>query len=329
MRPRRSARSPARPRLYSPKSFDARVAAATRALVLGIGGGGDAVGCLAVARQLEARGLDWVVGGVAWERFPVDPHPGPRPLSEIREATPLGAGAALVDPRRGATTPEGAHFCESRLAGFLDRTTVLIDVTGGAPGAAAGIAAAATELECDLVLLVDIGGDAIAAGDEPGLASPLCDAVMIAAAVEAGERLSCLLGVLGAGCDGELRPAEVLERVAILAEAGAWLATVGVSPDAAAEIEEAAAVAVTEASLLVARCARGTIGPVEIRGGRRTVEAGPVGALCFLFDLDAAIGDLPLARAVAGKTSIAEAHAALESLGIGTELGYELRRAAD
>jgi len=308
------------------QSFESRVAAATRALILGIGGGGDAVGCLAIARQLEASGLDWVVGGVAWERFPVDPHPGPRPLAEIRGARAVGAHAALVDPAHGATTPEGAHFCESRLASFLGSPTVLIDVTGGAEGAATGIGDAARELSCDLVLLVDIGGDAIAEGSEPGLASPLCDAVMLAGATRAG--VAGVLGVLGAGCDGELQPVEVVARVAALARVGAWIATTGVTPGAAAEIEAAAEVAVTEASLLVARCARGTIGEVEIRGGRRTVEAGPLGALCFLFDLETAIGLLPLAAAVAGSTSITAAHEALADAGVGTELGYELRRAA-
>ena len=294
--------------------------------MLGIGGGGDAVGCLAVARHLESVGLEWVVGGVAWERLPVDPHPGPRPLAEIQGATALGAGAVLVDPRRGATTPEGAHFCESRLARFLGRETVLIDVTAGPRGAHAGIAAAADELGCDLIVLVDIGGDAIAAGDEPGLASPLCDATMIAGGAALGDRWPVLLGVLGAGCDGELRPAEVLARVAALARAGAWLGAIGVSPEAAAQIEAAAEVAVTEASLLVARCARGTIGEVSIRDGRRTVEAGPLAALCFLFDLDAALGELPLARAVAAAPSIAAAHEALAALGVPTELGYELRQ---
>ncbi|MEJ7875236.1 MAG: DUF1152 domain-containing protein, partial [Solirubrobacterales bacterium] len=97
-------------------SFESRVAEATRALILGIGGGGDAVGSIAVARALEARGVETVLGGVAWERYPVDPFPGPRGLSDIRGAQPLGTGAALADPARGATTPEGAHFCESRLA---------------------------------------------------------------------------------------------------------------------------------------------------------------------------------------------------------------------
>jgi hypothetical protein len=296
--------------------------------VLGIGGGGDAVGSLAVARHLEARGLEWVLGGVAWERFVVDPYPGPRPLTEVRGPAPLGSHAALVDPDTGATTPEGAHFCESRLAGFLGLPTVLIDVSAGAPGVAAGIREAARELGCDLVVMVDIGGDAIASGEEPGLASPLCDAVMIAGAAAAGPELSCLLGVLGAGCDGELRPAEVAARVATLARAGAWIATSGVTPEAADEIARAAEVAVTEASLLVARCATGTIGEVEIRAGRRTVEAGPFGALCFVFDLEAALPELPLARAVAGASSIAAAHEALEANGVGTELGYEQRRAA-
>jgi hypothetical protein len=279
-----------------------------------------------VAHELEARGLEWVLGGVAWERLPVDPHPGPRPLGDVRGARVLGPGAALVDPGRGATTPEGAHFCESRLAQFLGLPTVLIDITGGPPEAAAGINAAAADTGCDLVVLVDVGGDAIAVGTEPDLASPLCDAVMIAAGAALGDAPPILLGVLGAGCDGELRPAEVAERVAALARAGAWLATAGVTPAAAARIEAAAEVAVTEASLLVARCARGEIGEVLIRGGRRTVEAGPLAALCFLFDLDAALPELPLARAVAGTTSIEAAHEALAQLGVSTELGYELRR---
>ena len=308
-------------------SFESRAAEATRALVLGIGGGGDAVGSIAVARALEARGLETVLGGVAWERFPVDPFPGPRGLGEIKNARSLETGAALVDPGGGATTPEGAHFCESRLATHLGVPTVLIDVTGGPEGAARGIAAACAELGCDLVVLVDIGGDAIAEGGEPGLASPLCDAVMIAAGLKAD--VPCLLAVLGAGCDGELTPAEVLGRVAALARAGAWLDTLGVSPDAADEIEAAAAVAITEASLLVARAAHGESGPVEIRGGRRTVELGPVAALAFIFDLEAAWAELPLAQVVSDAPAIEAARDALNALGISTELDYEERRATE
>lgn len=284
------------------------------------------MGSLAVARVLSERGVDAVVGGVAWERIVVDPEPGPRPLSEVVGPVRTGPGWAVVDPQAGATTARGLHFCESRLAAHLGAETVLIDVTGGPALAARGIEGAAAELDCDLALLVDIGGDAIAKGDEPGLASPLCDAVMLAAGLALPASLPVLAGVLGAGCDGELRPGEVLSRVATLAGAGAWIGTVGVSPEAADEIDRAADAAVTEASRLVARCARGEHGEVEIRGGRRTVEAGPVGALCFMFDLERALPELPLVHAVADATSIEAANDALAGLGVSTELDYERRR---
>ena len=306
-------------------SLASYIAEANRALVVGIGGGGDAVGSIAVARALEARGLEVLLGGVAWERMVVDPHPGPRAIAEIRGPKAL-ACAAVVDPGKGATTPQGVHFCESRLAAHLGERTVLIDVTEGSAGAARGIDSACQELGCDLAVLVDIGGDAIADGSEPGLASPLCDAVMIAAGAAA--EVPCILSVLGAGCDGELEPAEVLDRVAALARAGAWLDTFGVTPRAAAEIEGAAAVAITEASLLVARAARGESGPVEIRSGRRTVDLGPVAALAFLFDIEAAVSELPLVQAVAQAPSIETARDALNKLGVSTELDWEERRSA-
>src|SRR2546421_404566 len=81
-----------------------------------------------------------------------------------------------------------------------------------------------------------------APGDEAELASPLCDAVMLAALGRLGSGLDGLVGVVGPGCDAELTAAEVLERVAELARADAWLGSFSVSPEIAAEIEAAAAV---------------------------------------------------------------------------------------
>ena len=128
------------------------------------------VGALAVARLCESLGTPFVLGGVAWERIPIDPHPGPRPLAEIRGGRPLGDVAVLAGPE--TSTPEGVAFSEARMAAHLGAETVLVDVSGGTAGAAAGIAAAVTELGCDLLVCVDVGGDVLAHGDEPGLASP-------------------------------------------------------------------------------------------------------------------------------------------------------------
>jgi hypothetical protein len=294
--------------------------------VLGIGGGGDVVGALAVARLCESLGTPFSLGGVAWERFVIDPHPGPRPLAQIRGGRPLGEAAVLAGP--DTATPEGVPFAEARMAGHLGTETVLVDVTGGTTGAAAGIASAVDELGCDLLVCVDVGGDVLAHGGEPGLSSPLCDAVMVAAALRVAGRVKPLLAVIGPGCDGELTAAEVLERVAGLARAGAWLGAWGVTPQIADELEAATAVVPTEASLQVVRCARGEVGDAYIRGGRRRVELGAVGALAFAFDPVAAPSEaLPLAHAVADANTIEEGRAALAARGVRTELDYERDRA--
>jgi hypothetical protein len=230
----------------------------------------------------------------------------------------------------GTATPDGVRFAEARMAAHRDEPTALIDVCRGPRGAAAGIAAAAAELSCDLVLLVDVGGDVLAHGAEPQLASPLCDAVMLAALGHLDRGPPTLVGVVGPGCDAELSAGEVLERVAELARAGAWLGAFAVDAEGAAAIEAAAAEIPTEASLQIARCARGEVGPATIRGGRRSLELTPTGALGFLFDpartLAAAV---PLARAVADADSIDAARDALAALGVRTELDYERERAAE
>jgi hypothetical protein len=70
---------------------------------------------------------------------------------------------------------------------------------------------------------------------------------------------------------------------------------------------------------------------MPIRGGRRTVDLTPVGALTFYFDpvvgLDA--GLLPLAAAVRASGSLEEAHEALLARGVSTELGFERARQRD
>jgi hypothetical protein len=295
-----------------------------------MGGGGDVVGSLAIARFCESLGTPFALGGIAWERIVVDPRPGPRPLTEIAGGRRLGEHAVLADGE--TSTADGIAFSEALMARHLGEATVLIDVTGGPAGVAAGLEASASELDCDLVVLADVGGDVLATGSEPGLASPLCDAVVLAGALElaAAGGPRPLLAVIGAGCDGELSPAEVLERLAAAARAGAWLGAWGLTPGMVDELEVAASASYTEASMQVVRCARGEIGEVPIRGGRRTVHLGPVGAITFFLDPLVGVEDAaPLASAVAGTAGIEAARERLEALGIRTELDYERERAAE
>jgi hypothetical protein len=153
---------------------------------------------------------------------------------------------------------------------------------------------------------------------------------MVAAAVAAESRVPALGAVFGPGCDGELTADEVLERVAALARAGGWLGSWSMPPDVADEVEAAARNVPTEASLQAVRCARGETGVAEIRGGRRTVTLGPVGALTLFFDVRAAFdAEGSLAAVVSGRDGIESARLALAERGIRTELDYERERAAE
>src|SRR4029079_17044963 len=61
----------------------------------------------------------------------------------------------------------------------------------------------------DLVVLLDVGGDVLATGSEPGLSSPLCDALLLASAAHLPERIAVLGCAFGAGCHGGPTLAEV------------------------------------------------------------------------------------------------------------------------
>ena len=292
-----------------------------------MGGGGDVVGALATARLCQAFGTEFVLGGVAWERWPIDPHAGPRRIEEILGGRTLNEGALMADER--TTTPAGVPFAESRMAGYICSETLLVGLDGGATGTAATIADAAAKLGCDLILFVDVGGDVVARGDEPGLASPLCDAVMLAAAVRLADQTEVATAIYGAGCDGELTPEEVLERISEIGRAGALLGAWGLTPALCEQLEAAAHVVPTEASMMGVRCARGEVGVAEIRGGLRTVRLTPLGAISFYFDPVAATaaGIAPLAAAVSGSESLEKAQAAMAQLGVRTELDLERARA--
>ena len=144
---------------------------------------------------------------------------------------------------------------------------------------------------------MDVGGDVLGDGTEPGLASPLCDAVMLAAGALLQRRGAAVLGaVFGPCCDGELTLEELLGRLARWPQPAALLAIEGITPAAADELERAAAEIPTEASAQAVRCARGEIGVATIRGGRRTVPLSPLGATTVYFDPDGRAGERGAAR---------------------------------
>jgi hypothetical protein len=309
---------------------EAVLRAARRPLVLGMGGGGDVVGALATAEFSRLYdGAEPVLGGVTWERRAIDPVPGPRAVEEIVGGEELAPGVLLAGPETRVRDRD-VVFAESRMAGFLGERTVLVDVNLGAPAIAASLGEVVERLRCDLVVVIDVGGDVVAHGDEAGLSSPLCDAMMLAAVSKLGRAgVSVLAGIFGIGCDAELTPAEVLSRLAVVAGSGGFCGARGLTGPVADRMEGAVAAVPTEASAQAVRAFRGASGIATIRGGRRSLELSSAAAVTFFLDVEVTVGSVGrLARAVAEAETLGDANQALNELGIRTELDSELDAAA-
>jgi hypothetical protein len=295
-----------------------------------MGGGGDIVGALATAEFARLYdGADPVLGGLSWERRPIDPEPGPRTAGEIEGAQELAPGVLIAGPETRVRGSE-VLFAESHMARVLGQETVLIDVSVGPATISTGLCQAIDHFGCDLAVFIDVGGDVLARGDEPGLRSPLADAIMLATAARvhrAGHPV--LIGIFGTGCDAELTPQEVLARVSEVAAAGGLAGARGLTEPIAARLEEAMKAVPTEASAQAVRAFRGGFGTAAIRGGTRTLELSAIAAVTLYLDVEVTVSAAGrLAGAVDRADDIEQANDALHAIGVATELDLERDAAA-
>lgn len=289
------------------------------AIVVGLGGGGDVCGTLPTRQLLDAHGVECVVGGAAWQRTPHDPSPGPRPIDDFDHVERLGPTTALADP--ATRTRDGVRYAESMVADILGEDTLLVDITEGAAGVAEGLEAAADALGAELVVGVDVGGDLLAEGDEPGLRSPLCDSVT-GAGICALDR--SVLASFGLCADGELTLDEVHDRLGDVRDAGAYLGAFPLPSEAAEAMERCLAFVPSEASRVPLLALAGRRGPVEIRHGTAEALCHDGSTLTHYLDPEPFAAASPLVGAVAGSESLLSANEALHDLGVTqTELDVE------
>lgn len=296
---------------------------AKHALVIGVGGGGDVVGALAAARFLEFCGLRFTLGGLSWERNVYDPIPGPRKLSETNNVKVLHQFAWLANPLSQTST--GVPFAEAKMAEAINQEVLLVDINGGAKGVVAGLETVMESLGTDLLIGIDVGGDSLAQGSEPGLRSPLADSIMLAGMTELAARgHRTIWGVFGFGSDGELTVDEIELALSKLGAAGGLLGAWSLTPKIAAELEQVIKTVPTEASAIPVDCFRGGWGRHEIRRGQRDVKLTPLTALTFFMSTEKLYDTLARpAQAVRQSATLDEANEALHAIGIRTELDYE------
>ena len=92
-----------------------------------------------------------------------------------------------------------------------------------------------------------------------------------------------MAGVFGIGCDGELTPAEVLERVAEVARAGGLAGTRGLTAPVVERLDAAVEAMPTEASAQALRCSGARWGGHHPRGAARRAALA-VGASTVYLD---------------------------------------------
>ncbi len=304
------------------RPFEELLRTATRALVLGVGGGGDVVGTVPTARFLELFGITCTLGGLSWERFVYDPQPGTRTLDEVVHVRPLAPTVWLANAQTATIT--GIRFAESEVAAFYNTETLLVDLSQGVPGVVAGLRAAMQHLQADLLVGIDVGGDSLATGHEAGLRSPLADAIMLAALCQLQHDYPCLWGVFGYGSDAELTPPEIDHALSTVARHGGLLGAWGLTPAVVAELQRLLAHVRTEASAIAVACAQGASGSRTIRDGTRRVVLSPICTITFYLSPRVLYEHLSApARAVRDAPSLEAASTILEKQGIRTEYAFE------
>ncbi len=231
------------------------------ALFLAVGGGGDVVMAAALAEE-EA------VGHIPWERFVVDPSPGPVPPACLRDVVEVAPNLYLATPRsyveRGGRVFKTQGMC---VAEALGRSIYVVNPYARVSQLASSLT------RFDKVIGVDVGGDVLGAGCEESIGSPLSDAYGLAVLTKLEDLgVETELWVMSPGADGELDREYLLKRAAEVAKRGGLVGTVGLGPSQLDRLRLLVSRCFTEASAVALKAASGEYGVVELRGGFRKVK---------------------------------------------------------
>ncbi|ADY00942.1 hypothetical protein VMUT_0731 [Vulcanisaeta moutnovskia 768-28] len=295
-------------------------------LVIGIGGGGDVVGSSITYSLAVNEGKEAVLGAVLWERYINDIVPGPIRVQELRNAEVFGNYLAMVDGDTYAIR-EGRRVVPqiANVLSVIKDDGLGISISGSVNDVARELSTYVNKYGFDAIIGIDVGGDVLALGNEDGLYSPLTDSYSVAvlSKVQDYTGAQVVLGIAGPGVDGELDRDYVLMRISQLASKCAFLGAYGPTRGDLMILEDILSKAVTEASGLVYRAAKGYHGNVGIRGSTKNVKLDISSSITYYLDLRKIISDLPLANLVINARDPWDAMRTLNSKGVMTELNFE------
>jgi hypothetical protein len=278
-----------------------------KVLIIGAGGGGDVCGCLPLYSWLKSCHAHPILGSLTWERIEVHQDYGPRPFEEI-EGLFNSVGSVAYGDQNTKIVKDGTLFQASHIARGLHESIVFIDITKGVATLVKDLTKFIQNNQIDMVIALDVGGDILARGKEPGLQSPLADAMTLA--VMASMKIPKAIGIFGLNCDGELTIDE-LNQYLMEFNLKDWVYGQRFHTEEELRFMEKlldSSGAVTEASRMPLRYLNGERGQTTLRGGTRKVILDEIITRTFFLRVDEVYDNCPLAKAVARSNSIIEAN---------------------
>jgi len=290
--------------------------------VVGAGGSGDVVSAFVFCKVVrDLLSIEKCVPvAVLWERWSLDPYPGPIPRSLIRNAEVRRC--VYVGPDTYVERCGGDYV-------FRPHAAIVAELYGDVVPAVTlelgvcGVVKCLRELVDSgfkYVVALDVGGDILASGYEESLWSPLADSLILAAVSE----FNSLVAVLAPGADGELPQDCVMSRIGEVMSKGGYVGALGLWREYAGLYEKVLPETRTEASRVPYEALLGHLGTKSMRKGTRRVQITPLSPLIFLLKTSTVLQLNKLAQELKKTRSLADALKTAEELGIPTELHLEI-----
>ncbi len=306
---------------------------ADKVLVIGIGGGGDVIGSLPTYRLVTTSGLEAILGAIPWERFIIDPNPGPISLEEFVNIEKISSSLAYVNENSYAVRGDDKRIVTPQIVNVsrvLKIKGLIIDVNRPISLICEELKRFCIDEKIKAIFGIDVGGDVLAQGLEHGLKSPLADAYMLTILWKLHGELNIpvIIGILGPGADGELPKHYVLSRISEIAAKGGYLGAKGITKNDVELMEKVLKYAYSEASKIPIDAFKGFKGIKVLRGGIRKVNVDINATITYYLNVNHVYSMNNLAQKIVDTNSIVEASKILESNGVMTELHieYELYR---
>lgn len=299
-----------------------------KALLIGIGGGGDIIGTIPTAGLFRMFGIKCYFAGLPWERSVVDPAPGPRSYNQIRNIKKFNERIWIANPE--TTTDSGIKFAESYFAGLINDDVYLVDLSCGTTGVYTGLKDFTQKMDIDLIVGIDVGGDCISFGNEPGLQSPLADSIMVAALYRLSGYIRNVIGLFGCGSDGELSFNELENSLSTIANYGGYHGAWGVTSEILSEMQRAVSIIPTEASRVGIDASMGKLNDLKIRSGTRFIKPVFSSNVTYYLSTSVIYEKISVtARTVHNTKTFDEANLELNRFGLTTEYDLELEKLND